>query len=148
MWSTTSSFLFKNHLDWPTKWLKFSHESTIKNKQTNKQKTSSTEPREHLLTSKMGIRHDQNAKGTEGSPGFLWHSNPTLSPVHQVWPKPSCKAQQKGEEDKADRGRGGKTKAPNGQAWSSPSPRGQWIKGKYRGNWLRNHLWCPNNPRG
>ena len=25
------------------------------------------------------------------------------SPVHQVWPKPSCKAQRKGEEDKADR---------------------------------------------
>ena len=27
------------------------------------------------------------------------------TPVHQVWPKPSCK----GEEGKADRGRGGKT---------------------------------------
>ena len=32
--------------------------------------------------------------------------------------KPSCKAQWKGEEDKADRGRGGKTTAGNGQAWS------------------------------
>ena len=32
-----------------------------------------------------------------------------MSPVHRVWPKPSCKAQWKGEEDKADRGRGGKT---------------------------------------
>ena len=31
------------------------------------------------------------------------------SPIHQLWPKPSCKAQWKGEEDKADRGRGGKT---------------------------------------
>ena len=31
------------------------------------------------------------------------------SPVHQVWPKPSCKAQRKGEEDKADKGRDGKT---------------------------------------
>ena len=30
-------------------------------------------------------------------------------PVHQVWPKPSCKAQSKGEEDKADKGRGEKT---------------------------------------
>ena len=28
-----------------------------------------------------------------------------MSPVHQVWPKPSCKAQRKGEEDKADRKR-------------------------------------------
>ena len=28
-----------------------------------------------------------------------------------MWPKPSCRAQWKGEEDKADRGRGGKTKS-------------------------------------
>ena len=36
----------------------------------------------------------------------------------------------KGEEDKADRGRGGKTASENGQAWSSPSPRGHWRRGK------------------
>ena len=35
-------------------------------------------------------------------------------------------AQWKGEEDKADRRRGGKTASGNGQARSSPSPRGQW----------------------
>ena len=28
-----------------------------------------------------------------------------MSPVHRVWPKPSCKAQWKGDEDKADRKR-------------------------------------------
>ena len=33
-----------------------------------------------------------------------------------------CKAQWQGEEDKADRGRGGKTTSGNGQAWSSPNP--------------------------
>ena len=49
-----------------------------------------------------------------------------MPPVHQVWPKPSRKTQWKGEEDKADRSRGGKTTSGNGQAWSSPSPRGQW----------------------
>ena len=48
-----------------------------------------------------------------------------MSPVHQVRPKPSCKAQWKGEEDKADEGRGEKTTSGNGQTWSSPSPRGQ-----------------------
>ena len=32
----------------------------------------------------------------------------------------------KGEEDKADRRRDGKTTPGNGQAWSSPSLRGQW----------------------
>ena len=37
-----------------------------------------------------------------------------MFPVHQVWPKPSCKAQLKGEEDKADRERGGKTTSRNG----------------------------------
>ena len=41
-----------------------------------------------------------------------------------------------------------KTTSGNGQAWSSPSPRGQWRTGRNGGNWLRNHLWCPNNPRG
>ena len=45
-----------------------------------------------------------------------------------------------GEGDKADRRTGGKTTSGNGQAWSSPSPRGQWKTGKDGGNWLRNHL--------
>ena len=30
----------------------------------------------------------------------------------------------------------------------SPSHRRQWRTGKDGGNWLRNHLWCPNDPRG
>ena len=53
-----------------------------------------------------------------------------MSPVYQVWLKPSCKAQWKGEEDKADRRKGGKTASGNGQTWSSPSPRerGKWRK--------------------
>ena len=49
-----------------------------------------------------------------------------------------------GRKDKADRGRGGKTTSGNGLAWSLPNPRGRWRKGKNGGNWLRNHLWCPN----
>ena len=28
------------------------------------------------------------------------------------------------------------------------SPRGQWRTGKNEENWLQNHLWCPNDPRG
>ena len=32
--------------------------------------------------------------------------------------------------DKADRRRGGKTTSGNGQAWSLPSPRGQWRTGE------------------
>ena len=42
----------------------------------------------------------------------------------------------------------GRQHQENGQAWSSPSPRGQWRTGKDGGNWLRNHLWCPNDSRG
>ena len=71
-----------------------------------------------------------------------------MSPVHQVWPKPSCKAQWKGEEHKSDRGRSGKTTSRNGQAWSSAGPRGQWRRGKKGENWLWNHLWCPTDLRG
>ena len=69
-----------------------------------------------------------------------------MFPVHQVWPKPSCKAQWKGEEDKANRGRGRKTTSGNGQAWSSASPKGQWRTGKNGENWLQNQQWCPNDP--
>ena len=36
----------------------------------------------------------------------------------------------------------------NGQAWSSASPRGQWRTEENGENWLRNHLWCLNDPRG
>ena len=54
----------------------------------------------------------------------------------------------KGEEDKVDRGRGGKTTSGNGQAWSSASPRGRWRTGKNGENCLQNHLWCSNDPRG
>ena len=32
--------------------------------------------------------------------------------------------------------------------WSSASPRGQWRTRKNGENWLQNHLWCPNDPRG
>ena len=52
------------------------------------------------------------------------------------------------EEDKAGRRRGGKTTSGNRQALSSPSPIGQWRIEKNGGNWLWNHLWCPNNPCG
>ena len=39
---------------------------------------------------------------------------------------------ERGEEDKADRKRGGKTTSRSGLAWSSPSPRGQWKTEKWR----------------
>ena len=40
------------------------------------------------------------------------HANPSgmdMSPIHQVWPKPSCKAQWTREEDEKDRKRAGRT---------------------------------------
>ena len=51
----------------------------------------------------------------------------------------------KGEEDRADTGKGGKTTSGNGQAWSSGKSQ---RAGKNGGNWLQNHLWCPNDPYG
>ena len=43
---------------------------------------------------------------------------------------------ERGEMTKADRGRGGKTTSGNGQAWHSPSLRGQWRTGENGGNWF------------
>ena len=40
----------------------------------------------------------------------------------------------------------GRQHPKNMQAWSLPSPRGQWRTGKNGGNWLWNHLWCLNDP--
>ena len=60
--------------------------------------------------------------------------------------KPSCKTQWKGEEDKADWRRGWKTTSGNGQAWSSPSPRGQWRTGKNGGNWFAKSSLVPQRP--
>ena len=51
-----------------------------------------------------------------------------------------AKHSERGEEDKADRGRGGKTTSGNGQAWSSAGPRGRWRTGENGENWLKNHL--------
>ena len=93
-------------------------------------------------------RHLDHTKTPRRSQKDANCSGMVMSPVHQVWPTPSCKAQRKGKEDKADRGRGGKTISANGQAWSSAGPRGQWKTGKNGENWLRNHLWFPNDPRG
>ena len=52
----------------------------------------------------------------------------------------------KGEEDKADERRVGKTTSGNGQAWSYRSPRGQWKTEKNGGNWLWSHLESSNDP--
>ena len=54
----------------------------------------------------------------------------------------------KGEKTRETNKRGGRTKSRNGQAWSSPSPRGQLSTEKNRGNWLWSHLRSPNDPRG
>ena len=54
----------------------------------------------------------------------------------------------KGGRNKADRGRGGKTAAGNGQAWSSQVQEGSGEQGKNGENWLQNHPWCTNDTRG
>ena len=72
-----------------------------------------------------------------------------MSAVHQIWPKPSCKAQWKEEEDKADGRRGGKTTSGNEQAWSSASPRGQCrTEGKMEETGCEIICGSPNDPRG
>ena len=77
---------------------------------------------------------------------MVW-SGTDMSPVHQVRSKSCCKAHWEGEDNKADRRRGGKTTSGNGQAWSSPSPRGRWGTVKNGGNRLWSPLWCCNDHR-
>ena len=50
--------------------------------------------------------------------------------VHQVWSKPSCKAQWKGEEVKADKGRGGKTTSGMDRPGVRKVPEGSAEQGK------------------
>ena len=83
-----------------------------------------TSTQRQSVAATQSLRHSDHTK----TPWPIRKSNcngMVMSPVHQVWPKSSCKAQWKGEEDKADRGRGGKITSGNGQACGSPSPRGQ-----------------------
>ena len=52
-----------------------------------------------------------------------------------------------------NQGRQGKKWEDNITEWTGlefakSRPRGQLRTGKNGGNWLRNHLWCPNDPRG
>ena len=54
---------------------------------------------------------------------------------------------------KVGRGQGGqkKSREDNIREWTGlelSSSRGQWRTGKNGENWLQNHLWCPNDPRG
>ena len=71
-------------------------------------------------------------------------------PVHQVWPKPSCKAQWKGEEDKAGRKRGGKTTA--GHKWTglefATSQRAVENREKWRKLVLKSSVVPPMTPAG
>ena len=77
-----------------------------------------------------------------------------MSPVYQVWPKPSCKAQRKGEEDKADRERGRKTekevgKQHQGMDWPGVHqvPEGSGEQGKMeKTGWLFSG--CYDNVKG
>ena len=111
--------------------LRISYKNHVTNEGVRAKIQQAIGPHEDLLT----IVRDANCSGM------------VMSPVHEVWLKPSCKAQGKWEEDKADRRRGGKTTSGdrlrsgkttsgnrrrsgkttsgNGRAWSSPSPRGQ-----------------------
>ena len=67
----------------------------------------------------------------------------TCLPFIRSGPKPFCKAQWKGEEDKADRRRCEKTTSGYGQKWKLTCPRRQWKNGQ---NWFWSHLWCQNAP--
>ena len=113
--------------------LRISYKDHATNEEVRAKIQQAIRPHEDLLT--IIERHKLQCNGM------------VMSPIHQVWLKQSCNAQCKGEEDKADGGRGGKTASGNGQAWSSAGPREQCRTGKNGENWLQNHMWCPYDPR-
>ena len=49
-----------------------------------------------------------------------------ITPIHQVWPKPSCKAQWKGEENKAIKGAVKQYQGMDRLGVWQLTPRGQW----------------------
>ena len=55
-------------------------------------------PCQHPAGNRTTRRRPDHRKETQTN-----YSGVDSSPVHQVWPKPSCKAQRKGEGEKADR---------------------------------------------
>ena len=67
-----------------------------------------------------------------------------MSPVHQVWPKPSCKAQCKREVDKRQ------TEEDNIRERTglefTKSQRAVENRGKWR-KLVAKHLWCPHDTR-
>ena len=102
-------------------------------------------PRESLCRDPAGNRTTRRPDGRkERQTAVVWSCLPFIRSSQNHLARYS----EGGEEDKADRGRGGKTTSGNGQAWSSASPRGQWRTGENGDHWLENHLWCPNDPRG
>ena len=44
--------------------------------------------------------------------------------------------------------KGGRRRGGQEKRWEDNIARGQWRTGKNGENWLQNHLWCSNDPRG
>ena len=69
-----------------------------------------------------------------------------MSPVHQVWPKPSCKAQRKGEDDKAEEEAGRQHREWTGLEFAK-SQRAVENREKWRKLVVKSSV-MPNDPRG
>ena len=78
----------------------------------------------------------------ETQTAVVWSCLPLSGPAKTI-----LQGTVKGGRRQGRRRRVGKTTSGNGQAWSWASPRGHWRTGKNGEEWLRGHLWCPNDPR-
>ena len=64
----------------------------------------------------------------------VWSCLPLIRTGHNYFARQS--ETERGKNARQTEGTGGKTTLGNGQAWSSPSPRGQLKTGENGGNWL------------
>ena len=70
-----------------------------------------------------------------------------MSPFHQVWPNYLARYSEMGKKTRQAEEEVGRQHQGMDGPGVRQVPEGSGEPEK-RGNWLRNHLWCPNDPRG
>ena len=71
-----------------------------------------------------------------------------MSPVHQVWQNHLARHMEGGQKTRQTEEEVGRQHQGMDRPGVPQVPEGSGEQGKNGENWLQNHLWCPNDPRG